>query len=90
MVDHDEYPFAKVNADGWEVYGKGKLKYVRFGGADMYARKSMADPDMVSHSFVHHFEAPGNSVLSISSMDANCRDLSGQRSRLMLRMTLGK
>ena len=62
MVDNGEYPFAKVEADGWEVYGKGKLKYVRFGGADMYARKSLADPDMVSHSYVHHFEAPGNSV----------------------------
>src|SRR5271169_224038 len=26
----------------------------------MYSRKSMADPDLVSHSWIHHFGAPGN------------------------------
>jgi hypothetical protein len=36
------------------------LGHLRFAGADMYARKAIADPDLVSHSWVHHFEAPGN------------------------------
>ena len=68
-----------MDADGWEVYGKGKLKYVRFGGADMYARKSLADPDMVSHSFVHHFEAPGNSVFPHEMQWLMNRALNGRK-----------
>jgi len=41
------------------VEGKGQLGTFRFGGADMYARKSVADPDFASHSWVHHFESDG-------------------------------
>jgi len=61
-IDGDAYPFAKHNADGWEVEGKGKLGRIKFAGGDMYARKSMTDPDLVSHSWIHNFEAPGNVV----------------------------
>lgn len=69
-LDHNAYPFAKVQADGVEVHGRGKLASVKFGGGDMYARKALADPDMVSHSWIHHFEAPGNVVVShIDSAD---------------------
>jgi len=66
--DHGEYPFEQVGADGWVVEGKGQLGTFRFGGADMYARKSVADPDFVSHSWIHHFEPDGEWVSPTSSI----------------------
>lgn len=64
MIEGSEYPFEKLHADGWEVDGKGKLGHIKFAGADMYARKSLADPDLTSHSWIHTFDAPGNVVRS--------------------------
>jgi hypothetical protein len=66
-VEHEEYPFEKLHADNAIVHGRGKLKNIRFGGADMYARKSIADPAMVSHSWIHHFEPPGDAVMTYAT-----------------------
>jgi hypothetical protein len=61
-LDRGYNPFSQVDAEGWEVTGKGQLGHIRFGGGDDYARKSLGDPDMVSHSWIHHFDPPGNVV----------------------------
>ena len=60
FLDHGENPFDIVPAQGWEVDGKGHLGHIQFGGGDDYARKSLADPDMVSLSWVHQFDSPAN------------------------------
>jgi hypothetical protein len=46
-----------------ELHGKGLLGSFRLGSGDAYGRKSLANPDMVSHSFIHDFQPPGNGVL---------------------------
>jgi hypothetical protein len=66
VADHNNYPFQKIDAHNIEVHGRGKLATVTFGGGDAYARKSLADPDLVSHSWIHHFEAPGNVVCLVT------------------------
>ena len=45
-----------------EVHGVGILDSFEFGNGDAIGRKSMVDPDMASHSWVHDFRAPDNGV----------------------------
>jgi len=61
--------FPKLTADNVIFHGRGKLRHVQFSGADMYARKSIADPQAVSHSWVHHFEPFENTVYQFKKCD---------------------
>lgn len=50
--------------DTLEVKSKGtSLGKVEFKTADVYAHKSLADPDMVAHCWIHCFMPPENWVL---------------------------
>src|SRR5271154_5706575 len=59
LDQEDPWSRAPTGAEDMEVHGKGLLGTFKFGSGDAYARKSLADPDMVSHSWIHNFQPPG-------------------------------
>jgi Glycosyltransferase family 92 len=76
--EHKTYPFQKVDAHDIIVHGRGKLSSIKFAGGDEWARKSIADPDLVSHSWIHQFEAPGNVVCRCARFFLTPREPNGR------------
>ena len=53
------------------------LGKVEFKAADIYGHKSLADPDMVSYSWIHCFLPPSNWVL----LSESCSNPTGRLER---------